>query len=481
MAGDPDSDLKEEETNSLLDTTAFEGIINGTEMRHATTATRKIEDVEDEGDKQVKRMLSTFELFGLSIYWFGWSALMGPLLLVVIPKQVNILSRGSTSAKATALAETLQWGAIVALLTAPLAGSISDTSVHRWGRRSPFIATGLVLASFALLLMAVAPTLGFYSVAFLALSAANNISMSPYTALVPDLVPTKQRGAASAWLGIMAFMGTFVGGGITYYVNSIILVLFILGLVHAITGILTIQICRERPLMRAGQPPTMCRRLCYLFRPMFNHDFRVMFSTRFLMQLGILTIQEFLMYFLADVIGKDNFSLFGTKLADDSQQAVSILFLPLLFGAVASSCAAGIYADRTGKRKMVVYVSGGIMMFSCLLFSLICVVSFLRNFFMALIAALIFGYGYGAFSVIEWAMATDLLPNPEEFAKDMGIWSLALTLPQVVAGTVAGRLMEYLDPDPESTSNTSYSVVFLTAVVFFAIGIFYVKRIQSIS
>eukprot|EP00954_Amorphochlora_amoebiformis_P020191 1337690-Amorphochlora_amoeboformis.AAC.1 len=173
---------------------------------------------------------------------------MGPLLLVVIPKQVNILSRGSTSAKATALAETLQWG-----------------------------------------------THNFYSVAFLALSAANNISMSPYTALVPDLVPTKQRGAASAWLGIMAFMGTFVGGGITYYVNSIILDTNtncqILGLVHAITGILTIQICRERPLMRAGQPPTMCRRLCYLFRPMFNHDFRVMFSTRFLMQLGILTIQ----------------------------------------------------------------------------------------------------------------------------------------------------------------------------------------------
>ena len=37
--------------------------------------------------------------------------------------------------------------------------------------------------------------------------------------------------------------------------------------------------------------------------------------------------------------------------------------------------------------------------------------------------------------VIEWAMATDLLPNPDEFAKDMGIWSLALILPQVTQHT----------------------------------------------
>jgi len=29
---------------------------------------------------------------------------------------------------------------------------------------------------------------------------------------------------------------------------------------------------------------------------------------------------------------------------------------------------------------------------------------------------------FGAFSTMDWAMATDVLPHPEEFAKDMGIW-----------------------------------------------------------
>lgn len=35
------------------------------------------------------------------------------------------------------------------------------------------------------------------------------------------------------------------------------------------------------------------------------------------------------------------------------------------------------------------------------------------------------------------AMATDVLPDENEFAKDMGVWSLSLVLPQVVAVPVA--------------------------------------------
>jgi hypothetical protein len=43
----------------------------------------------------------------------------------------------------------------------------------------------------------------------------------------------------------------------------------------------------------------------------------------------------------------------------------------------------------------------------------------------------LFGVGFGAFATMDWAMATDVLPHPHEFAKDMGIWSLAIVLPQV--------------------------------------------------
>ena len=73
------------------------------------------------------------------------------------------------------------------------------------------------------------------------------------------------------------------------------------------------------------------------------------------------------------------------------------------------------------------YISAVLMSIASVLFSVN------RNFTFAVVLAVIFGLGYGGFSVIDWAMATDVLPSNKDFAKDMGIWSLALVLPQVIA------------------------------------------------
>jgi len=464
-----DGELPEEETNSLLLTSPEGG--EGEDVSQLMIASpRKIVDEEDLDEKPAKRTLTSFELFGLSCYWFGWSALMGPLLVAVLPDQINGFPMADEG-KGAALADTLVWGSALAIVVAPLAGSLSDSSTHRWGRRSPYIATGVVIASFALLVMAIAPSLAIYKFAFLLLSAANNVAMSPYTALVPDLVPAQQRGKASAWLGVMSLLGTLMGGGVTYVFSSIYSLYLVLGLLHAGSAFMTMRFCRERCIVR-NRPPTFCGRCYSLIRPVLNHDFRVMFSTRFLMQMGILTIQENMLFFLGDVI--QDYTFMGNKVAKSARQAVTVMFLPILIGAMGSACVAGIYADRTGKRKAVVYASGGVMMLSCFLFIVI------DNFFFAVVAAFIFGLGYGAFSVIEWAMATDLLPNPEEYAKDMGIWSLALVLPQVVAGKIAGLIADNFKEDGKTT-HFGYRMLFLVAMLYFIVGTVYVKRIQALT
>mmetsp|Transcript_15866 Transcript_15866/g.39129 ORF Transcript_15866/g.39129 Transcript_15866/m.39129 type:complete len:493 (+) Transcript_15866:321-1799(+) len=441
------------------------------------TPTRKISDNDDEGDKQAaKHQLSILEMFGLSVYWFGWSAMMGPMLLSVIPTQIGLIV--GKDRRGSALGDVLIWGSLVAVISAPVSGSLSDSSTHRWGKRSPFIATGISIASLSLVMMIVAQSsksLSFYKFAFLLLSVANNVAMAPYTALVPDLVPTNQRGTASAWLGVMAFLGTFAGGVVNYlFGRHLAVCILILGLLHAATGLVTIRLCKERPLVRARCSSTVCGRLCSLVRPLTHHDFRVMWIARFLMQMGILTVQEYMSYFMDDVI-KD-FHLFGHKVADSAQQAVSVFMLPVLIASLGSAFIAGTYADRTGKRKMIVYVSGAIMMASCLLLS----VTPKGMFGLTLIGAFIFGSGYGAFSVIEWAMATDLLPNPDDFAKDMGVWSLAMTLPQVFSGNLAGFVMKYCKKIFPG-SHIEFSAIFLSAMLFLAVGTIYVKKIQSVN
>jgi len=124
--------------------------------------------------------------------------------------------------------------------------------------------------------------------------------------------------------------------------------------------------------------------------------------------------------------------------ADSPEKAVSLLFLPVLLGAFVSSLAAGFISDLSGgRRKNIVYVSGGTMAVTCVLFA------FTRSYAFDMVIGLFFGLGFGAFSVMDWALATDVLPSKEDYAKDMGIWSLALVLPQVIAAPVAGHLLDY--------------------------------------
>lgn len=59
---------------------------------------------------------------------------------------------------------------------------------------------------------------------------------------------------------------------------------------------------------------TLTERFFSILRPFQSNDFRIVFFTRFLMQMGILTVQEYLQFYLKDAIGPD-FIISGTKVS----------------------------------------------------------------------------------------------------------------------------------------------------------------------
>src|SRR6185437_13307454 len=91
--------------------------------------------------------------------------------------------------------------------------------------------------------------------------------------------------------------------------------------------------------------------------------------------------------------------------------------------------------DRVG-RKRLVYIAGAMMTVVALIFI------FLQNFPAALVAALFFGLGYGAYTSVDWALATDVLPPTDEAGKNMGIWTAAGIIPQVI-GVLLGGLLTF--------------------------------------
>lgn len=77
------------------------------------------------------------------------------------------------------------------------------------------------------------------------------------------------------------------------------------------------------------------------------------------------------------------------------------------------------------------------------------------------------------------SQATDVLPNAHEFAKDMGVWSLALVLPQVIAAPIAGNLLDYFEKIGPSL-HLGYSIVFCVSGVYFVVGSYFVYKIEAV-
>ncbi len=84
-------------------------------------------------------------------------------------------------------------GPLTGLLVQPIIGAMSDRTVSRWGRRTPYFLIGAILCSLGLLFMPFSPTLWFAAGLLWILDAANNVTMEPYRAYVSDRLDRSQH------------------------------------------------------------------------------------------------------------------------------------------------------------------------------------------------------------------------------------------------------------------------------------------------
>ncbi|MBQ8907336.1 MAG: MFS transporter [Clostridia bacterium] len=103
---------------------------------------------------------------------------------------------------------------ILALFLLPFFGSLSDRTNTRFGKRTPYIVIGTLLAVFFLVTMGFAEQANNFPIFFVALFLlllSMSTYRSPAVALMPDLTPASLRSRANA---IINLMGT-VGGGVS--------------------------------------------------------------------------------------------------------------------------------------------------------------------------------------------------------------------------------------------------------------------------
>ncbi len=435
-----------------------------------------------------QRRLSIFDQVNLNIFWianqFHWQA----LLAVVIPSMVATLL--DPSHKDINLAIVVNAGTLVAFVVNPLVGAISDYATFRMGRRRPFMIWGTVLNVVVLVLFAFAPSwlssgalLFTFAVLFLLLQFSNNVANSPWSAIIADKVPQNQRGLSSGFNGLFNLLGTILGsvvagiilGGnmsLPLYKNAVVQVFLLIAVVQIVFVAYTVLTVKE-----VASPPEQHVKLDvrsffkrFLFKPSQYPDISWVLLARFLVMMGIWSVYYFLLYYFDDVLGGRGVKtiLLGTPFS--GAQFNGVLFQPvLLLLALPTSILAGWASDRWG-RKSLVYLSGVMMAVVCLIFILF------QNQYAALLAGAFFGVGYGAYTSVDWALTTDVLPPTDEAGKFMGIWSAVGILPQVVGITVGGVILQLLQTLP---NHLGYTSLFLLTVVYIALGTLVIRQVKG--
>lgn len=155
-------------------------------------------------------------------------------------------------------------GPMTGLLVQPFVGAISDRTLSKLGRRTPYFLIGAVLCSISLFFMPFSSALWMAASLLWILDAANNITMEPYRAFVSDKLLPKQHSLG--FLTQSAFTG--LGQTLSYLTPSLLVVLgmnrdavnakniphitiaaFIIGSIFSITSILwTVKTTKEHPL-----------------------------------------------------------------------------------------------------------------------------------------------------------------------------------------------------------------------------------------
>ena len=146
--------------------------------------------------------------------------------------------------------------------------------------------------------------------------------------------------------------------------------------------------------------------------------------------------------------------------------ATGLLILILIYTVcvVLTAIVGGVISDRIGKRKMIVTVSGALMGLAALL------LTFVENWDAALVAAVLFGMGFGAYLAVDQALITQVLPAAADRAKDLGIINIAIVGPAAIGAAIAGPLVIL----------GGYPTLFAGTAVVAALGSIFVWKIKSV-
>lgn len=399
----------------------------------------------------------------LSSFWFGSFFLWIPLTTVLLQDRVDhIVPHGLQN---TGVGVAAGIGGVLAVTVPPIVGAWSDRMSTRFGRRRPIIVAGTLLTLPGVFLIMAASNYPELAIGYAIVQFFFNAAGAAYAGVIPDVVPAQQFGKASGFLGTMTLLGIGAGTGVTSILGDAPLMYFIIAIVVLASLPPMLWAARDEGMGHVFRPPQMefGAKVREFLRPLHQGDLAWVIFTRLMVSAGITVVQINLLNFFRDVV------LGGAK----ADTFTAIWLLVMVLTAVPFGFIGGLLSDRLGRRKIFVYGAGAAQSLVALVFILFYPTA--QGIVIALAVA--YGVGYGLYYAVDWALACDTLPDEKQSAKDMGLFHVALTLPQAIIPFLSGPLLDALN-GPHG--NGGYRIVFSSAVVFMILGTVFVSRIRAV-
>jgi MFS family permease len=379
-------------------------------------------------------------------------------LLVTLALKVNSLVGIKQAPGSLSLVAGI--GALLSILANPFFGKMSDRTSSQLGMRRPWMVIGLVIGTLGVLIVALAPNIPVVLLGWCIAQLFFNALLAAMVAVLPDQVPTAQRGLVSGVLGvcvpIASVSGTFLVKLFTGHQLAMFLAPCAIGGFFILLFAATLK---DRRLSKADKPAWSLREFASTFyvNPRTSPDFAWVFAGRFMFLLAYAFLVTYQAYYLLDKIGSAE--------ADVPQQ----IFLGTLAQSVvivAASVIGGRLSDRTGRRKIFVLTAS--IVYGLALF-VIAVASSFNGF---LVGMAIGGLGFGIYVAVDLALVVDVLPDKDNAAKDLGVFNIAGALPFSIAPAIAPAIL--------AIGNGSYGVLYAVAGICAIIGAFAVLPVKRV-
>jgi MFS family permease len=400
----------------------------------------------------------------LSAFWFGSNFRWIPLTTVLIQSQIDsVVPRGSQN---TAIGVTLGAGGVLAMAVPPLVGAWSDRIHSRYGRRRPIMVVGSLLTVPGLVVLMVANNYPEVLIGYVIIQFFFNAAGAAYAGIIPDVVPAQEVGKASGFLATMTQLGIGAGLGVTGAFGGGRSSYAVMGAVALLSLIPTVWAAQgegETPVPPQPKRP-LGQTIAEFLRPLHEGDFAWVVFTRFMISSGITAVLYFLLNFFRDVVLPSHSNASGFT----SNWLLVVVATAIPFGFFG-----GQISDRIHRRKIFVYLAGAAQAFVALIF----IVFYPTAIPLVFALGVAYGIGYGLYFAVDWALAVDTLPDPKASAKDMGLFHIALTLPQAIIPFFGGPLIDALNG---AHGTGGYRIVFSSAIVFLFLGTVLVSRIKVV-